>query len=70
MTLQKRANVKLDFAPPRPGSFTFKLYFMCDSYAGCDQEYDVDVKVAAGVEEDEADAAGEDDGNGEAMDAD
>ena len=70
LTLQKRSNVKLDFVPPAAGAFNYKLYFMCDSYAGCDQEYDIQVKVAPGEEEDEA--AEEDAGSerGGAMDTD
>ncbi|KAL0352553.1 UNVERIFIED_CONTAM: DExH-box ATP-dependent RNA helicase DExH13 [Sesamum calycinum] len=37
-----------------PGKKTYTLYFMCDSYLGCDQEYSftVDVKEAANMEED------------------
>eukprot|EP01025_Chloroclados_australasicus_P049083 TRINITY_DN55786_c0_g1_i1.p1 TRINITY_DN55786_c0_g1~~TRINITY_DN55786_c0_g1_i1.p1 ORF type:complete len:152 (+),score=35.55 TRINITY_DN55786_c0_g1_i1:61-516(+) len=31
-----------------PGENTFKLYFMCDSFLGCDQEYAFDVKVGDG----------------------
>jgi len=59
LTVQKKANVKLDFVPSAAGHFTYKLYFMCDSYTGCDQEYDVEMKIAQGApeEEDEQDDA-------------
>lgn len=51
VSLQRKAKVKLDniTAPSEPGKKSFTLYFMCDSYMGCDQEYSfsVDVKPAA-----------------------
>ncbi|CAK9183443.1 unnamed protein product [Ilex paraguariensis] len=55
VTLQRRARVKLDFtAPAEAGKKTYTLYFMCDSYMGCDQEYSfsIDVKEAAGLDDD------------------
>ncbi|KAL2232973.1 UNVERIFIED_CONTAM: DExH-box ATP-dependent RNA helicase DExH12 [Sesamum indicum] len=55
VALQRKSRVKLDFtAPAEPGKKTYTLYFMCDSYLGCDQEYSftVDVKEAATMEED------------------
>ncbi|KAM7525907.1 hypothetical protein LguiA_015809 [Lonicera macranthoides] len=45
--LQSKSKVKLEFAAPgEAGKKTHALYFMCDSYMGCDQEYNfvVDVK--------------------------
>lgn len=40
------ASVQLDFvAPDTPGPTKFTLYFMCDSYVGCDQEYDFTVNL-------------------------
>ncbi|KAK3020100.1 hypothetical protein RJ639_003724 [Escallonia herrerae] len=47
--LQRKSKVKLDFTVGEPGKHTYTLYFMCDSYMGCDQEYtfSVDVKEAA-----------------------
>ncbi|KAL6571973.1 DExH-box ATP-dependent RNA helicase DExH12 [Orobanche minor] len=50
VTLQRKSKLKLDFtAPTEPGKKLYTLYFMCDSYLGCDQEYSfmVDVKEAA-----------------------
>ncbi|KAK9005390.1 hypothetical protein V6N11_042825 [Hibiscus sabdariffa] len=55
--LQRKANVKLEFAAPTEvGKKEHSLYFICDSYLGCDQEYSftVDVKEAAGLDEDTA----------------
>ncbi|KAK9927935.1 hypothetical protein M0R45_025095 [Rubus argutus] len=46
---QKKAKVKLGFvAPTEAGKKTYTLYFMCDSYLGCDEEHSftVDVKGA------------------------
>ncbi|EFJ32423.1 hypothetical protein SELMODRAFT_144158 [Selaginella moellendorffii] len=50
VTLQRRNKCKLEFTPQEAGVKNYKLYFMCDAYLGCDQEYDVtiDVKEAAG----------------------
>ncbi|KAJ0262082.1 Brr2 [Hirschfeldia incana] len=39
VSLQKKAKVKLDFqVPNEAGEKPYTLYFMCDSYLGCDQE--------------------------------
>ncbi|KAL5724254.1 RNA helicase [Ranunculus cassubicifolius] len=49
VSLQRMSKVKLEFAaPPDAGKKSYTLYFMCDSYLGCDQEYsfDIDVKDA------------------------
>ena len=32
-------------APSEPGHYTWKLYFMTDSYIGCDQEQDIEFDV-------------------------
>ncbi len=38
VALQRKARIKLDFvAPASPGSHHLTLFFMCDSYLGCDQ---------------------------------
>jgi len=50
VNLQKVAKVKLDFAPLSAGEHKYKLYFMCDSYLGCDQEYEVDAIVSEGMD--------------------
>ncbi|KAH6769435.1 U5 small nuclear ribonucleoprotein helicase [Perilla frutescens var. frutescens] len=55
VTFQRKFKVKLDFdAPTEAGKKTYTLYFMCDSYLGCDQEYSftVDVKEATNLEDD------------------
>ncbi|GMY20968.1 DExH-box ATP-dependent RNA helicase DExH12-like [Fagus crenata] len=55
VSLQRKAKVKLEFAAPADaGKKPYTLYFMCDSYLGCDQEYNfnVDIKEAAGPDED------------------
>ncbi|KAL7610342.1 hypothetical protein Lser_V15G09871 [Lactuca serriola] len=51
VSLQRKAKVKLDniTAPSDAvGKKSFTLYFMCDSYMGCDQEYSFSVDVKAG----------------------
>ncbi|XP_010537248.1 PREDICTED: DExH-box ATP-dependent RNA helicase DExH12 [Tarenaya hassleriana] len=46
VSLQRKARVKLDFtAPTEPGDKSYTLYFMCDSYLGCDQEYSFSLHV-------------------------
>lgn len=45
ITLQQKAKVKLDFIAPTPGRYTYTLYFMSDSYLGCDQEYKLNINV-------------------------
>ncbi|GIY38375.1 u5 small nuclear ribonucleoprotein 200 kDa helicase [Caerostris extrusa] len=44
LNLQQKAKVKLDFLAPSPGEHTYTLYFMSDSYMGCDQEYRFNIK--------------------------
>ncbi|KAI8532460.1 hypothetical protein RHMOL_Rhmol11G0215900 [Rhododendron molle] len=55
VSLQRKAKVKLDFAAPGDaGMKTYTLYFMCDSYMGCDQEYSFAVDVKEAVLEDDS----------------
>jgi pre-mRNA-splicing helicase BRR2 len=54
VNLGRKQKVKLEFqAPSDPGNVEYTLFFMCDSYLGCDQEYEfsVDVKPAASDDE-------------------
>jgi pre-mRNA-splicing helicase BRR2 len=44
--------VKLDFvAPATAGLAKLTLFFMCDSYMGCDQEFGLDINVLPGEED-------------------
>ncbi|KAH9247473.1 hypothetical protein BASA83_008637 [Batrachochytrium salamandrivorans] len=54
-TLQKRAQVKLDFSAPETklGNVELKIYVMCDSYMGVDQEFDFNLDITEAVDEDE-----------------
>ncbi|OVA00708.1 Helicase [Macleaya cordata] len=55
VSLQRKSKVKLEFAAPAEvGKKSYTLYFMCDSYLGCDQEYSftVDVKESGGAGDD------------------
>ena len=45
LTLQQKAKVKLDFVAPSPGRHSYVLFFMSDSYMGCDQEYKFSIDV-------------------------
>lgn len=59
LALGKKARVKLDFTLTEPGDYEMTLYFMCDSYAGCDQEFPIKIHVEQG--EDESDESDDDD---------
>jgi pre-mRNA-splicing helicase BRR2 len=50
-TLAKSSQIKLDFDAPAVGTHNLMLYFMCDSYAGCDQEYQFTLNVQPPTEE-------------------
>ena len=68
VALARRARIKLEFvAPAAAGPAALTLFFMCDSYLGCDQEFELALQVAAGDDEGGGDGAG---GGGDAMDAD
>jgi pre-mRNA-splicing helicase BRR2 len=46
ITLQHKQSISLEFsAPERIGKCECKLYFMCDSYMGVDQEFDFEIQV-------------------------
>ncbi|KAF6139782.1 hypothetical protein GIB67_042345 [Kingdonia uniflora] len=51
VSLQRKSKVKLQLVPGESGKKSYMLYFICDSYMGCDQEYSfsIDVKESAGV---------------------
>ncbi|KAF9624234.1 hypothetical protein IFM89_008969 [Coptis chinensis] len=46
VSLHRKSKVKLEFAAPaEAGKKSYTLYFMCDSYFGCDQEYTFTINV-------------------------
>jgi len=46
IALQRKARAKLEFtAPAEPGRSQLTLFLMCDSYLGCDQEFEVELDV-------------------------
>merc|ERR1719334_1028073 len=45
LTLQQKSKLKLDFTAPAPGRHSYTLFFMCDAYTGCDQEYKFTIDV-------------------------
>jgi len=70
VALGKAARVKLEFAAPAtPGAHALTLFFMCDSYLGCDQEYELPLAVTAPAGGSGSDSEGGSEG-GEAMEAD
>lgn len=58
VTLKQKAKARLTFAAPdEPGDYCYSLYFICDSYLGCDQELEVEFSVkpaVSGSDEDES----------------
>lgn len=53
--LQHRANVQLPFDAPSQGDHTLKVFLMCDSYLGCDQEYEIKLSVKEALAQDDDD---------------
>jgi len=51
--VKKKSKTKVEFIAPEPGEYTYKLYFMSDSYLGVDQEYDLPLKIEKGEDDDE-----------------
>ena len=45
---QQKAKFKLDFVAPKAGAYAYTLYFMSDSYLGCDQEYKFKAEIGEG----------------------
>jgi len=69
VTLAQAAKVRLDFpAPDAPGAHALTLFFMSDSYLGCDQEFELAVHVAADDAADGGAAGGADGGERMAVD--
>eukprot|EP00049_Salpingoeca_infusionum_P013623 m.254457 g.254457 ORF g.254457 m.254457 type:complete len:2135 (+) comp15493_c9_seq1:187-6591(+) len=50
VSLQGESTLKLDIVPPTEGTHSFDLTVICDSYAGCDQEYSFELKVKEALE--------------------
>jgi len=55
VTLARKAKVKLEFTAPADvaGVQDMALYFMCDSYLGCDQQFDFVLTVTPAAEDEE-----------------
>lgn len=54
IALMRDSKVKLEFtAPEMPGDYNLVLYLMCDSYLGSDQEYEFNITVVPGDDDEE-----------------
>jgi len=57
VTLKQKQGIQLDFmAPDEPGDHDLTMFCMSDSYLGCDQEYTINLSVAAGDDDDDDDS--------------
>ena len=69
LTLQQAYQCRLDFtAPDTPGEHKYKLFFMCDSWVGCDQEYEFVLNVEQGMDVDGAEIDVDENGDEEEQD--
>ncbi|KAJ2162499.1 Pre-mRNA splicing [Coemansia sp. RSA 552] len=51
----RQLSTRVEFAAPDDeGRHKLKMYLMCDAYLGCDQEFDIDINVLPGVEDEES----------------
>lgn len=55
VTIGRKLNLRLEYTVPTPGEHQLKLFLMCDSYVGVDQDPAFTVKVAEGAEDDDED---------------
>ena len=62
ISLQLKAKVKLEFTAPEPGEYAYKLYLMSDSYLGCDQEFELNLKIGEPLEDESGEEEGEEEG--------
>ncbi|KAL0491623.1 hypothetical protein AKO1_010317 [Acrasis kona] len=52
--IKRCMTIKLGFvAPSVAGRYHYRLYLMCDSYVGCDQDLGIDINVLQGEEDDD-----------------
>jgi len=57
---RKKMTVNLDFAAPNTtGEHKLMLYFMSDSYLGCDQEYEIPLKLGEAATKEESESESE-----------
>ncbi|KAJ1721170.1 Pre-mRNA splicing, partial [Coemansia erecta] len=70
VSVGRQATVDVEFAAPdAPGPASVKIFVMCDSYLGCDQEFDLDFNVLE-AESSESEDEDDDDDDDNAMDED
>ncbi len=60
ITIGRKLNLRLEYIVPTAGEHDLKLFLMCDSYVGVDQDPSFKVKVAEGEEDEEDEEDDED----------
>ena len=59
VTVGKKLETRLEFIPTKVGEQNLRLYLMCDSYVGVDQDPSFKITAAEGMEEDDDDEEAE-----------
>ncbi|ORZ39296.1 pre-mRNA-splicing helicase-like protein BRR2 [Catenaria anguillulae PL171] len=70
VTVGQELKTRVDFVVPQPGTHKLSMYFMSDSYLGCDQEFEFTVTVAEGEDDDSDEEDEEKSGEEDGMDVD
>jgi len=60
VSFQQKKKIALELVPQKVGETKFVLYMMCDAYAGCDQEYELNLNVAEGDDSSDEEDSSED----------
>ena len=59
VTVGRKLDTRLEFVPTKVGEQELRLYLMCDSYVGVDQDPSFKITAAEGMEEDDDDEEGD-----------
>ena len=66
VNLQQKSKLTIEFpAPVAEGPTDFKLYFMCDSFTGCDQEFEFSLDVKEKLDDDSSEEESDEEMSGD-----